>query len=105
MIYYDGQFDDARLAINMAATAAAQGACLVNYMRVTGLEIENECVSGVRAMDEESGDEYTIHGNVVINATGVYTDSVRQMERPNAIPMIRPSQGVPHRIGSIVLTG
>ncbi len=94
VIYYDGQFDDARLSINMAATAAEEGACLVNYMRVSGLEIENDCVSGVRAVDEESDDEFKVHGTVVINATGVYTDSVRQMERPDAIPMIRPSQGV-----------
>ena len=94
VIYYDGQFDDARLAINMAATAAAQGACIVNYMRVVGLETAHDCVSGVRTVDEESDDEYTIHGSVVINATGVYTDSVRKMERSDAVPMIRPSQGV-----------
>ncbi len=94
VIYYDGQFDDARLAINMAATAAAEGAVLVNYMRVAGLVMEDDCVAGVRAIDEESGDEYTIHGSVVINATGVFTDSVRKMERDDAPPMIQPSQGV-----------
>ncbi len=94
VIYYDGQFDDARLAINMAATAAAEGASLVNYMRVAGLELENDYVTGVRAVDEETGDEYTVHGSVVINATGVYTDSIREMEQLDAAPMIRPSQGV-----------
>jgi glycerol-3-phosphate dehydrogenase len=94
VIYYDGQFDDARLAINMAATAAAQGACVLNYMRVTGLVSEHDCVSGVRAIDEESGNEYTLHGKVIINATGVFTDSVRKMEHSDATPMIRPSQGV-----------
>lgn len=94
VIYYDGQFDDARLAINLASTAASQGACLLNYMRVTGLVIDKDCVAGVRAVDEESGDGHTIRGAVVINATGVYTDSVRRMERDDAVSMIRPSQGV-----------
>lgn len=94
VIYYDGQFDDARLAINMAATAEREGACLVNYMRVAGLVVENDCVAGVRAVDEETADEYTIHGSVVINATGVYTDSVRRMENRDAAPMIQPSQGI-----------
>jgi glycerol-3-phosphate dehydrogenase len=94
VVYYDGQFDDARLAINMAQTAADHGACLINYMRVGGLVIENDCVTGVRAIDCETEDEYEIHARVVINATGVFTDSVRRMESNDVAPMIRPSQGV-----------
>ena len=94
VIYYDGQFDDARLAINMAQTAAEQGAALVNYMNVTALVKSEEFVSGLVAQDMESGREHEIRAKVVINATGVFTDSVRRLDNADAKPMIRPSQGV-----------
>ena len=94
VIYYDGQFDDARLAINMAQTAAEQGAALVNYMNVTALVKPEEFVSGLIAQDAESGREHEIRAKVVINATGVFTDSVRRLDNADAKPMIRPSQGV-----------
>ena len=94
VIYYDGQFDDARLAINMASTAVEQGATLVNYMRVSGLVKHNDMIQGVRAIDEETGTEYTLKARAVINATGVFADSVRRLDEDGAQPMIAPSQGV-----------
>ena len=95
VVYYDGQFDDARLLINMVTTAAEQGATLVNYCRVTGLTKDAEgFVSGITARDEESGETFTATGKVVINATGPFTDSVRALADPMAPPMISPSQGV-----------
>jgi glycerol-3-phosphate dehydrogenase len=94
VIYHDGQFDDARLAINMAQTAAEQGAVLVNYMGVVALLKRDGEVSGVRARDVESGEEWEIGARVVINATGVYADGVRRMDDADAPPMIKPSQGV-----------
>jgi len=94
VIYYDGQFDDARLAVNMAQTAAEQGGILVNYCEVTGLIKEDEEVRGVRARDQESGTEHELRARVVINATGVWTDSIRRMDDPDVRPMIIPSQGV-----------
>jgi glycerol-3-phosphate dehydrogenase len=94
VIYYDGQFDDARLAINMAQTAAEQGGVLLNYVRVTGVLKKDEEVAGVRAVDEETGKEYEIGAKAVINATGAFTDAVRAMDDPSAKPMIIPSQGV-----------
>ncbi|MFO7892269.1 MAG: glycerol-3-phosphate dehydrogenase/oxidase [Longimicrobiales bacterium] len=95
VIYYDGQFDDARLAVNMAQTAAEQGAVVINYARVTGL-IKNDDgeVAGVRALDRESGTEHTLRARAVINATGAWTDELRQMDDPSAGDIIRPSQGV-----------
>jgi glycerol-3-phosphate dehydrogenase len=92
--YFDGQFDDSRMVVNMARTAEEQGAVLVNYLRVTGLETAGGMISGVVAVDEESGEEHRIAGRAVINATGVFTDAVRSMDDPVAPPMIRPSQGV-----------
>jgi glycerol-3-phosphate dehydrogenase len=95
VIYFDGQFDDARLLINMVATAAEQGATLVNYCRVMGLtKGEDGFVSGVRARDEESGQEYAAAAKVVVSATGPFTDALRRLGDPSAPPMIAPSQGI-----------
>lgn len=94
VIYYDGQFDDARLAINLAQTAADHDAVVLNYVRVTGLLKKNGFVHGVRCQDMEAGTEHEINARVVINATGVFTDSVIRMDEPDAAPIIQPSQGV-----------
>ena len=94
VIYYDGQFDDARLAVNMAQTAAEQGAVVLNYARVTDVTRSAGEVSGVKAVDLESGTEHALQGRAVINATGAWADDIRQMDDPSAGSIIRPSQGV-----------
>jgi glycerol-3-phosphate dehydrogenase len=94
VIYYDGQFDDARLAVAMARTAADQGAVLLNYARVTGLVHASGEVAGVVARDLESGTDYRLAGRAVINATGPWADDVRRMDDPSAARIMRPSQGV-----------
>jgi glycerol-3-phosphate dehydrogenase len=93
IIYYDGQFDDSRLAIDLAKTAVAHGATAVNYLPVEGLLKTGGMVSGVAARDLETGKEYEIHGRVVVNATGVFTDRVLQMDDANVPTMVSPSQG------------
>jgi glycerol-3-phosphate dehydrogenase len=93
VIYHDGQFDDTRLAINMAETAAKQGATILNYMKVTSLIKDRDHTRGVIAQDEETGNEYEVKAKVVINATGVFADAVRRMDDPQSKAMIRPSQG------------
>jgi len=93
VIYHDGQFDDARMAVALARTAAGQGAVLVNYAEVLGLLKEEGEVRGVRFRDLETGIEREAWGRVVVNATGPYTDAVRRMDDPEARPMIIPSQG------------
>ncbi len=95
VIYYDGQFDDSRLAINIAQTCAEHGGVLVNYMRVTGLcKNSDSLVSGVEAIDLESGKEYLLHARCVVNATGVFVDDIIQMDTPGAASLVKPSQGV-----------
>ena len=94
VVYYDAQFDDARLAINMAQTAAELGATLINYCRVVGLSKADSRIAGVQCQDEESGRTLEIAGSVVINATGVFSDSVRRMDDPDCQSIITPSQGV-----------
>lgn len=94
-IYYDGQFDDARLLVNLAETAAEQGATLVNYLAVVDLCRDADgFVNGVRARDTETGREWRVAARAVVNATGAFTDAVRRMDDPAAEPMISPSQGV-----------
>ena len=94
VIYYDGQFDDARLAINMATTAYEQGATLINYMKVISLIKDNEMISGVVATDLETNTNFNLYAKVVINATGVFSDSIRKMDDENAENMIVSGQGV-----------
>lgn len=94
VVYYDGQFDDSRLLINMAATAATQGAVLLNYAPVTGLRKgPDNLVHGVTWQDLESGQTFEADAHVVINATGPFTDAVRKLADTNITPMIAPSQG------------
>lgn len=97
--YWDGQFDDARLALALARTAAQQGATLVNYCRAVELlhDADNH-VNGILAQDIETGLPYTIRASCVVNATGVWVDEVRHLddeargEASQAI--VAPSQGV-----------
>ncbi|MHC4955669.1 MAG: glycerol-3-phosphate dehydrogenase/oxidase [Planctomycetota bacterium] len=94
-LYYDGQFDDARLALNLAQTAAAQGGVLLNYAPVVALEKSDVgLIEGVVVRDEESGDELHVRGRVIVNATGPFADGVRRLDRADAPPIIAPSQGV-----------
>ncbi len=95
VIYYDGQFDDARLLINLAATAAEQGAALLNYAPVTGFSRDTDgFLDGVLACDAESGEAFRVGARVVINAGGPFCDAVRLMSDPDARPMLAPSQGI-----------
>ncbi|MEE2775743.1 MAG: glycerol-3-phosphate dehydrogenase/oxidase, partial [Acidobacteriota bacterium] len=94
ILYYDGQFDDARLAICLARTAADLGATLVNYAPVRAILRSEGLARGVRIADLEGGDEIDVEAKVVVNATGIWSDSVRQLDDPDASPMMRPSQGV-----------
>jgi glycerol-3-phosphate dehydrogenase len=92
--YSDGQFDDARLAINLAQTCAENGGVLLNYMKVTGLLKNGDKITGVKVADLEQDKEYTLRAKAVINATGVFVDDVLKMDVPAGKPIVRPSQGV-----------
>ncbi len=94
VIYYDGQFDDARLAVTLAQTAEDLGACVVNYAQVTGLIKSSGLVSGVKVLDKLSGREYDVMGKAVVNATGIFVDSLLKMDAPDHEEIISPSQGV-----------
>jgi glycerol-3-phosphate dehydrogenase len=94
-VYFDGQFDDARLLIHMAFTAFEQGATLLNYVKVTGVTRDGQdFVDGILARDLENGEELRAFARVVINATGAFCDNLRRSAEPSAKPLIAPSQGV-----------
>jgi glycerol-3-phosphate dehydrogenase len=94
VLYADGQFDDARMAIALALTANELGATVVNYVQVTSLIKEKDKVVGVIAEDELMGEVFTLKAKVVINATGVFADSILDMDDPDSPAMVMPSQGV-----------
>jgi glycerol-3-phosphate dehydrogenase len=95
VIYFDGQFDDARLLIHLVATAWEQGAALLNYAPVTEvLKDDDGFVNGVRFRDLESDEERQTLARVVINATGPFSDAFRALADPTVEPIIAPSQGV-----------
>ncbi|MEM9643804.1 MAG: FAD-dependent oxidoreductase [Planctomycetota bacterium] len=93
--YSDGQFDDARLLIDMASTAAEQGGCLVNHANVTNLRKDHSGrIIGVQIRDEETGLTADVQGRAVINATGPFCDAVRQRDLAESEPLVAASQGV-----------
>lgn len=94
VIYYDGQFDDSRLAVNLAQTVFDLGSVAVNRCRVDGLIKQDGLVHGVRAQDLETGQELVLIARGVINATGVFSDQIRQMDNAEAPAVIAASQGV-----------
>ena len=91
--YYDGQFDDARLAVNLAQTMFDLGGTAVNYMQVVSLIKEDDLVAGAVVRDVETGREHSIRARVVINATGVFSDGIRRMDEPGAKTALAASQG------------
>nr|WP_320120089.1 glycerol-3-phosphate dehydrogenase/oxidase [uncultured Marinifilum sp.] len=94
VVYHDGQFDDARLAINLCQTFVENGGVALNYMKVSGLKKEDGKISGVEATDLETGNDYTIEGKVILNATGVFVDEIIKMDEPKAKDIVKVSQGV-----------
>lgn len=96
--YWDGQFDDARLALALARTAARAGASVVNYVEAVGLLHEDGRIAGVECKDVETGTAFTLRTRCVVNATGVWVDALRTQDAEalgrTVSPLVAPSQGV-----------
>ena len=96
--YWDGQFDDARLALEIARTAQKNGAVVLNYCSVESLQHKDHKLSGLRCKDAETGQVFDVKAKCVINATGVWVDGVRTMDAQSSgkkiESMVTPSQGV-----------
>lgn len=93
-LYFDGQFDDARLAIALMRTLFDVGGTAINYLPVTGLSQQGGVVNGVTVRDALSDAKFRLRADCVVNATGVWVDAIRQMEDGHARTMVAPSQGV-----------
>jgi len=95
IVYHDGQFDDARMAISMAKACVKHGGTVLNYFEVMALLKDKEGrIEGVDACDLVTGEKYNIKSSLVINCTGVFADEIIHMDTPEAKRMIKPSQGV-----------
>lgn len=94
VMYYDGQFDDSRLAVNLMQTATEYGATLVNYVKVTSVQKKFAKVAGVTVKDEFTGEEFSLRGKAIINATGIFVDQILEMDTKDHQATVRPSQGV-----------
>lgn len=95
VLYYDGQFDDARLLITMVRSAFDQGATLLNRVRAAKLLTGTDGkVQGAVLHDLLDDDECQVRARVVVNATGIFTDQVRTLADPSAKPWVKPSQGI-----------
>lgn len=94
ILYHDCQFDDARLALALARTLVDLGGTAVNYVRVTGLLKKADRLCGVRVSDVETGRDFEIRAAAVVNATGVFSDQILQMDGSHSRPLITPSQGI-----------
>lgn len=95
VVYHDGQFDDSRLAINLAQSCVENGGCPINRMQVVGvLHGTDGKAKGVRVKDRMSGKEYEVKAKAVINAAGIFVDTIMQLDVPAHEHMVKPSQGV-----------
>ena len=94
IVYHDGQFDDARMAVNLAQTAVDNGGCVLNYATVADIfHDETGKVAGVKVIDRETDRRYSVKARAVINAAGIFADDILKMDKPSASKTIRPSQG------------
>jgi glycerol-3-phosphate dehydrogenase len=93
ILYADGQFDDARLAITLAQTVADLEGAIANYVKVGALLKQNGRVAGAAVRDLESGEEFEVSARVVVNATGIFSDAIRRLDERTAAEMLALSQG------------
>lgn len=102
IVYYDGQFDDARMALALARTAEDHGAVVLNYMRFLEPVKKNDRIIGGIVRDVETREICEIRAKVVINATGIFVDEIREQDEPATQPLLRGSRGthivVPHEV-------
>jgi glycerol-3-phosphate dehydrogenase len=91
--YWDGQFDDARLAVALMRTAIGLGATVLNYVRVEQVAVDGDRVQRVVAVDDESGERFELRAKAVFNAGGVWVDAIRRLADGNASSLITVSRG------------
>ncbi len=94
VLYYDGQFDDARMNVSIALTAARLGGAVLNHVRVVELLKHGGRLIGAALQDRTSGESFEVRAKVILNATGPFVDAIRRLDDPGAEPMLSASSGV-----------
>ncbi|WP_139800636.1 glycerol-3-phosphate dehydrogenase/oxidase [Geothermobacter hydrogeniphilus] len=94
VLYYDGQFNDARMALTLAMTAREQGALVVNDVAAVELLKEGRRLVGATLEEQQTGERFTLRARGIINATGPFVDSIRRFDAPNAEPILEASSGI-----------
>ena len=94
VLYYDGQFHDARMALSLALTAEKHGAVIINHVAVTGLCKEGEKITGAELTDSLNGETWQLRAKGVVNASGPFADQVRMMDNPEATRILSASTGI-----------
>lgn len=94
VLYYDGQFHDARMAVSLALTAEQHGAAIINHVAVTGFLKQEGRISGVQLTDSLNGETWNLRARGVINASGPFVDHVRLMDNPAAPKILSASTGI-----------
>lgn len=94
ILYYDGQFDDARLAIDLAMTAQKFGASVLNYCKASSLIKTKNKITGLAIEDVLNKKKHEVKAKVIINATGVFADNIMLMDEPEEDKVVAPSQGI-----------
>lgn len=94
VLYYDGRFNDARMAVALALTAHERGAAVINHVGVIGFLKAGGKIEGARARDSLSGEEFEVRARTVVNSAGPFVDEVRRLDDPSADPILRPSSGI-----------
>jgi glycerol-3-phosphate dehydrogenase len=105
ILYHDGQFDDARLALALARTAEDRGAVVLNYVRSKSFLKTGGKITGAVVADVETGIEIAVHAKCVINATGIFTDDLRQQDDPGISKLLSVSRGTHIVVAASVLAG
>jgi glycerol-3-phosphate dehydrogenase len=92
--YADGQFDDARYAMALVETFDGLGGAALNYARVTAFEKRADgVIAAAMVTDQLSKQTFRIAARSFVNATGPFSDVIRQLASAKASPRMSPSKG------------
>lgn len=100
VVYYDGQFNDSRMAVTLALTAQKFDAVIANHVEAIGFEKQDGRLCAARCRDVFTGEEFVVKARGFINAAGPFVDRLRQMDEPAAPPVLKAASGI-----HIVLSG
>jgi glycerol-3-phosphate dehydrogenase len=100
VIYYDGQFHDARMAVALVLTARKYGAAVANHVEAVSFDQQDGRLCGARVRDAIGGEEFDVRARCIVNAAGPFVERIRQMDDPAAKPVLEAASGI-----HIVLSG